>query len=274
MYFTIVLFLVTLFTGVIWILEKIFSRLQHRTHAQFVFSGSTNQSLHRSSWFKSFANLFPSIFLVFCVRSFFVEPFKIPSSSMKPTLCSGDFILVNKLSYGIQLPIIHRKLMQIGRPQRGDIVVFQYPYNTSLNYIKRIIGLPGETVKLKNKKLYINELPVATKRLKDVYDEERSNYVRQYEEQIGKKSYTVIQSGFQQPVYRPILNFPFQENCFIDVNEIVCKVPKGYYFVLGDNRDNSLDSRYWGFVPEKNLIGRAFFIWFNRSKLLRIGKLN
>lgn len=194
-------------------------------------------------------SLFPVILIVFALRSFFVEPFRIPSGSMLPTLHLGDFILVNKASYGIRLPIIYQKVFPTGKPKRGDVMVFRYPVNPEINFIKRVVGLPGDKIKVIGRNLYINGQQIEQDLAESNHqtqDTGRGYVSNRYVEQLGQATHDILlrrggrgSKGFEG------------------------EVPKGQYFVMGDNRDNSKDSRYWGFVPEQNLVGRAFFIWFS-----------
>ncbi|WP_455209025.1 signal peptidase I [Kaarinaea lacus] len=193
-------------------------------------------------------SLFPVILIVLILRSFLIEPFRIPSGSMMPTLLDGDFILVNKFSYGIRLPVINKKIIGIGEPQRGDVAVFRYPKDPSVDYIKRVIGLPGDHIVYRNKKLYINgELMELT----DFGRYEASGVgitmagAQMLEENLRLKTHNILIDHD-----RPVLNMEYT-------------VADDEYFVMGDNRDNSNDSRFWGTVPEQNLVGRAFMIWMN-----------
>lgn len=193
-------------------------------------------------------SFFPILFIVLLLRSFLVEPFRIPSGSMMPTLLVGDFILVNKFIYGIRLPVLHTKIVDVSEPERGDIVVFRYPNDPSVDYIKRVVGLPGDRIAYYNKRLYINGKPVPLKplgRYVGVGQNQRYHGALVFEETLGKvKHQIMIIEG------RPSVEGEFT-------------VPAGHYFVMGDNRDNSNDSRYWGPVPEENLVGKAFFIWMH-----------
>lgn len=193
-------------------------------------------------------SFFPVLFIVLLLRSFLVEPFRIPSGSMMPTLLIGDFILVNKFAYGVRLPVIHKKIVELGEPKRGDIVVFRFPKDPSVDYIKRVIGLPGDRVVYHNKQLSINGVAV-----KDVLLSEYQG-VGKGENMTGSLLMTEDLIG----VNHDILIREGQPSVQVDFT-----VPKGQYFVMGDNRDNSNDSRYWGTVPEANLLGRAFFIWMS-----------
>jgi signal peptidase I len=222
-------------------------------------------------WLEYTGNLFPVICMVFLLRSFVVEPFKIPSASMVPTLQAGDLILVNKYNYGIRLPVINRKIIEIGQPERGDVMVFKYPVDPSVDYIKRVIGLPGDLVEYKDKVLSINGTPVSTTSLPDYFDTERVLYSKHYSHQIdGKQFRTVVDEDKPAYIFGS-MQFPLRENCQYSSAGVSCRVPDGHYFMMGDNRDNSSDSRIWGFVPDRYIVGRAFLVWMNFSQLSRIG---
>ncbi len=222
-------------------------------------------------WVEWGADFFPVILIVFVLRSFLFEPFKIPSGSMIPTLLVGDFILVNKFAYGIRLPVIDKKIIDIGEPQRGDVMVFRYPEDPSLDYIKRVVGLPGDTVAYQNKKLTINGRPLETRKIDDYLHPERLYYSEQYVEQLGEVAHRILNDSDAPNFIPGAGNFPHRENCTYNASGVICKVPAGHYFMIGDNRDNSRDSRAWGFVPEQNIVGKAFFVWLNFSDLGRIG---
>ena len=200
-------------------------------------------------WVISQAKSFlPILIIVLLLRSFLAEPFRIPSGSMLPTLLIGDYILVNKYDYGIRLPITKTKIINISEPQRGDVVVFRYPGNEKINFIKRIIGLPGDQIRYEDKNLYVNNIKYE-KKLKNTHSYE-NEFLRPeldifLESNTSDKSYYVLNDNMT----------PTNDDNFI--------VPDGKYFVMGDNRDHSSDSRYWGFVPDENLVGKAFLIWMN-----------
>jgi signal peptidase I len=222
-------------------------------------------------WLDWTAGLFPVILVVFLLRSFLFEPFKIPSGSMLPTLESGDLILVNKFNYGVRLPVINRKIVANGDPARGDVIVFRYPPDPRIDYIKRVVGLPGDEVAWLNKTLTINGRPVATSALPDYYDEDSQRYTQQKNETLGPVDHRILLRADRPSFVSGAENFPNRDACRYSAEGVTCKVPPGHYFVMGDNRDNSIDSRYWGFVPDRNLVGRAFFVWMNFGNLGRIG---
>ena len=226
-------------------------------------------------WLDWTAGLFPVILVVFVLRSFLFEPFKIPSGSMIPTLQVGDLILVNKFHYGVRLPVLNRKIIANNDPQRGDVVVFRYPVDTRVDYIKRVVGLPGDEVSYLNAQLMVNGQPVPTAPLGDAYDDESMRYMARFSEKLGTVEHA-IQRYSQVLPFNPTAtrDFPNKDQCRYSVEGFVCKVPAGHYFMMGDNRDNSEDSRYWGFVPDANLVGRAFFVWMNFGNLGRIGSFN
>ena len=172
---------------------------------------------------------------------------------------------------GLRLPVINTKLTEGTAPQRGDVMVFRYPPKPSLDYIKRVVGVPGDEVSYLNKRLSINGVPVPIEPVADFFDEDSMRYVKQYEEKLGEKPHRLLIDD-DRPAFIPgAEQFPNRDNCRYSVEGVVCTVPQGHYFMMGDNRDNSLDSRYWGFVPDKNIVGRAVFVWMNFSNLTRIG---
>ena len=224
-------------------------------------------------WLDWTAGLFPVILAVFLLRSFLFEPFKIPSGSMIPTLMVGDLILVNKYHYGVRLPVINKLIIPNHSPQRGDVMVFRYPRDTSVDYIKRVIGVPGDEISYRSQQLYVNGERVPTEPMAEYYDEDSMRYVPQFKERLGSADHRILVNPKLQPFYgaddqRTAL---VRENCTYNVEGLTCKIPPGHYFMMGDNRDNSQDSRYWGFVPDQNIVGKAFFVWMNFSDLSRIG---
>lgn len=245
-------------TGLIWLLDAYVLAPKRRATADALSAqgeGGTHalsdarEKLLKEPVLVEYArSLFPVILAVLVLRSFLVEPFRIPSGSMMPTLLVGDFILVNKFAYGVRLPVINRKIIDVGEPERGDVMVFRYPKDPSIDYIKRVIGLPGDRVAYYKKQLFINGQPVTQQR---------------------QESYAGVGAGVSmsgaQLLQEDLLGV--QHDILIDDGkgslEGEFTVPQGQYFVMGDNRDNSNDSRYWGFVPEENLVGKAFMVWMN-----------
>ncbi len=223
-------------------------------------------------WLDWTAGMFPVILIVFLLRSFLFEPFKIPSGSMVPTLVVGDLILVNKFNYGIRLPVINTKVVDNQPVARGDVVVFRYPVDPRQDYIKRVVALPGDEVAYLSQKLAINGRPVETVARGEHYDDESLSYAPMFSEKLGAVEHLIRVDPARLAPYGPqTKSFPFAANCRYVPEGVTCKVPAGHYFVMGDNRDNSLDSRFWGFVPDDNLVGRAFFVWMNFGNLGRIG---
>ncbi len=263
--FALFLFLLLALTGAIWLLDIAVLR---RTR------GADEPEPVVVDYARSF---FPVILIVFLLRSFLVEPFKIPSGSMLPTLEIGDFILVNKYEYGIRLPILNKKIIDVGEPRRGDVMVFRYPKDPALDYIKRVIGLPGDTVEYRDKQLIINGQPVALERAGQYeYVAGGLNYVngQTYWEKLGEHKHVAMVVQDLPPVllHQVDGDFPHRDSCTYNETGFRCRVPAGHYFMLGDNRDASNDSRYWGFVPDRNIVGRAFLIWLNFSDLGRVGR--
>ena len=237
--FSALLVFLTFLSGLIWALDALFFAAARRQLA-------TEDK--EPVWVEYARSFFPVFLIVLILRSFIAEPFRIPSGSMMPTLLIGDFILVNKYEYGIRLPVLHTKLFEMEAPKRGDIIVFRYPEDTGIPYIKRIIGLPGDHISYRNRTLYINKVPVKQE-LIGFYEGQGTGGMKSgaelLKEQLGR----------------------VEHNILIDVGRFSTDdqvtVPDGHYYVMGDNRDNSKDSRFWGFVPDENLMGRAFMIWMN-----------
>lgn len=295
MNFALLLFLLLLVTFAAWVADRLVFRPRRARAAELALAGfdrdaapglrasageqavaaereALRDRLERQPlWLEYTAGLFPVILLVFGLRSFVAEPFKIPSESMLPTLVVGDLILVNKFSYGLRLPVVHTKILDTGAPERGDVMVFRYPSDPSVDYIKRVVGLPGDVVAYQDKRLSINGQPVPLERAGEFEDRRRLTLAPQYSERLGETSYKILTDLEKPPFIQPMERFPHFEKCRYDSRGVTCTVPEGHYFVMGDNRENSLDSRFWGFVPEGNIVGRAFFIWMNFGDLSRIG---
>jgi len=243
--FALIMVIVLTITGLIWLLDIFVLNKKRAANAKEPIVVEYSKSF------------FPVIFLVFFIRSFIAEPFKIPSGSMMPTLLAGDFILVNKFSYGFRVPILNHTIIEVDKPDRGDVFVFHYPPKPSIDYIKRVVGLPGDVIEYKSKTLYINDKKIAQTlvgKYPYIMNEIHHIEAKEFKEALGSVNHSILIHDL------PAENFKFE-------------VPQGHYLAFGDNRDNSADSRVWGFVPEHNLVGRAFFIWFNFSELKRIGTI-
>lgn len=274
--FALILVIMTLITGVVWVIDKIkWSAKRNEAYAKL--QAQSDIKLDESTLAKMYPenplienarSLFPVIAAVFVLRSFIYEPFQIPSGSMMPTLLVGDFILVEKFSYGIKEPVWQNTLIPMGSPKRGDVAVFKYPEDQRVDFIKRVIGLPGDRIVYKDKQLYLvpacNETtcgqyqPLDMSFLGEEIFKHETDSMQVYNEILGEEAHQLlinpnrpeqIQAYYQQP------------NIETYSNEWV--VPEGQYFVMGDNRDNSRDSRFWGFVPERNLVGKAVAKWIS-----------
>ncbi|WP_455366163.1 signal peptidase I [Kaarinaea lacus] len=257
--FPTIMVLAVLVTGIIWVLDLWLWAPKRKQSAAALSSEATQlteeqlqqekEKLLKEPILVEYSrSLFPVILIVLILRSFLIEPFRIPSGSMMPTLLDGDFILVNKFAYGIRLPVINKKIIGVGEPQRGDVAVFRYPKDPSVDYIKRVIGLPGDHIVYRNKQLYING------ELMDLTDfgryEASGVGITMAGAQMLEEDLKTINHNILIDHDRPVLNMEY-------------RVADNEYFVMGDNRDNSNDSRFWGTVPEENLVGKAFMIWMN-----------
>jgi signal peptidase I len=254
--FPLFMLLILLLTGIIWLVDYLFFQKKR-------IAGQSEPTT--VEYAKSF---FPVILLVFIIRSFVAEPFKIPSGSMMPTLLAGDYILVNKFTYGLRLPVLNTVFLDINQPKTGDVAVFHFPPNPKIDYIKRIVGLPGDEIQYQNKRLTINGKPLEVTFLEDEdYPNQDQSIIKAHrlQEQLGEIQHNIL-------IY-DIPNNRYQTDSLGDklANGEKIVVPEGQYFVMGDNRDNSSDSRVWDFVPDANLVGKAFFIWFNFDEFSRIG---
>ncbi|EOG3514167.1 signal peptidase I [Acinetobacter baumannii] len=256
--FNLILVPVTLILFAVWLLDKL------------VFKQRANKGRENENFVITWAyDFWPVLAVVLVLRSFLYEPFNIPSDSMVPTLETGDFILVNKFDYGVRLPIVNKKVIDIGEPKRGDVIVFRYPPQPTISYIKRVIGLPGDHIVYDHGQLIINgqkipKVPTQFSREKDALDTPTSIY---HKETIGDHTFTMRElEGVNVARQAPFINYvdngkyANQDGLYWEVT-----VPKGHYFAMGDNRDQSADSRFWGFVPEENLTGRAFYVWMHKE---------
>lgn len=295
MNFALILFLLTVLTGVMWIAEKFYFRPRRQAQADAnarEFEAANREAIDRGEvgviktrndmyardvrmpwWLDYTAGLFPVILIVFLLRSFLFEPFRIPSGSMLPTLYIGDFILVNKYTYGVRLPVANTKIIDVGTPQRGDVMVFRYPMDESMDYIKRVVGLPGDTVTYVNKEIRINGERVPQTLVGDWVDPFSMVTLSERTEKLGEHKHRLAvdnryPAGLRGQPYPRVGNA-----CRYFSNGFTCKVPENQYFVLGDNRDNSEDSRYWGFVTDDMIVGKAVLIWANFSDMSRVGSI-
>lgn len=250
--FSLLLVLAVALSGAIYLLDVLVLRPKRRarvakaeTATMEGLDAPTREKLLKEPWPVDYSrSFFPVLLVVLVVRSFIVEPFQIPSGSMKPTLEIGDFILVNKFAYGLRLPVVHNRFLEVDDPERGDVMVFRFPEEPSVNFIKRVVGLPGDRIRYEGKQLYVNGEPVTKALIEE--GPELSPQQLLLEEQLGEVSHFIY-------------NNPRDPGP--QMREVV--VPEGHYFTMGDNRDHSNDSRYWGFVPEDNIVGRAFAVWMH-----------
>lgn len=239
--FSLLLVVLTLITGVLWALDR------YRWEPRRRLAAAGGEVPGPTGIVEFGRSLFPIVLAVFLVRSFVVEPFRIPSGSMVPTLLTGDFILVNKFAYGIRLPVFNIRLLPFGHPERGDVMVFRFPEDPSKDFIKRVIGLPGDEIVYRDKQVYVNgePLPITPKGRYTGPGVPARWETWEFEEQVGTVTHRLLKTAG-----RPSYNMR-------------AVVPPDHYFVMGDNRDNSDDSRRWGTVPDANLVGQAFAIWMN-----------
>ncbi len=272
-YFSIILVVATLATGLIWLYDVLFLAPKRREKLALAEAGGTvteearENMLRESTVVETAHSVFPVIAFVMVLRSFIYEPFQIPSGSMMPTLLVGDFILVEKFSYGLRDPVWRSKLVETGEPERGDVAVFKYPEDPKVDYIKRVVGLPGDKVIYRNKQLWIQPKCEAGSdcsgpQLVERAEVNRGEFVQdgipllRYKEQLGEVTHDILIN----PARSEMKQFFYRQG---DLPAGEWIIPEGQYFVLGDNRDNSRDSRFWGFVPEANLVGKAVAIWIS-----------
>ncbi len=254
--FNLILVPATLIFFIIWLLDVLVWKQRKKVKTHEI------QEEHMAiSWAYDF---FPVLAIVLVVRSFMFEPFNIPSESMNPTLLTGDFILVNKFDYGGRLPIINKKIIDSGEPKRGEVAVFRYPQNPSINYIKRVIGLPGDQIVFDEGRLTINGKLVSKVAQPEMGD---STYEQFSQEQMGEHLHLTrerveVWSASQAPFVKSLNQGEFAQS---NGHHWEVTVPANHYFMMGDNRDDSADSRFWGFVPEENLAGRAIYVWMHKE---------
>ncbi len=258
MNFALILFVLTVATGAIWALDR-FSLRRKR------LPGTATPA-----WVEYTGGFFPVICTIFLLRSFVAEPFRIPSESMVPTLLVGDLILVDKFSYGIRLPVLNTKVIPVRTPQRGEVMVFRPPHQPDVDYIKRVVGTPGDEVLYQDKRLTINGVPVPTTADGQFWDDRLRVQLPQFKETLNGTQHEIL-TNEMRPEDQVPMNFQFRDHCTYNSRGFRCTVPEGHYFMMGDNRDNSSDSRVWGFASDDSIVGRAFFIWMNFASPSRIG---
>lgn len=248
--FSLVLVMATALTGLIWLIDSLWLRKRRQALASSLGKASDDPLFVQPLSAEYAKSFFPVIVIVLVIRSFLFEPFRIPSDSMMPTLLDGDFIFVSKFSYGLRLPVVHEKIVAIGEPQRGDVIVFRLPSDPATNYIKRLVGMPGDHIQVRGRQLLING-EVVPLQMNGTYQGPRNE---------GVHSRAIEGQEFLSGTEHRVLYIPGRPSPEYDA-----VVPAGHYFFMGDNRDNSRDSRYdeVGFVPERNLVGKAVRIWLN-----------
>jgi signal peptidase I len=297
--FALILFVLMVVTGVIWCFDVFYLAKQRRRAADAALaefdaraaklmadgvkpdsnanarSDIERHLLAQPTWIEYSGSFFPVIALVFFLRSFLFEPFKIPTTSMVPTLLVGDLILVNKYTYGVRLPILNQKIIEVNDPKRGDVMVFKFPKDMSQDYIKRVIGVPGDKIVYENKRLTVNGQVYSYAQMDDYLGEQELVYRKQYMESTPEKKHRILNDETQPSVNTMgVENFLHRDACEFSQDKFSCIVPEGNYFMMGDNRDNSQDSRYWGFVPNKNIVGKAIIVWMNLGNPKRIGGID
>ncbi|WOH37329.1 signal peptidase I [Thalassotalea fonticola] len=276
MYFSLFLVIITIVTGVVYFLDKFIYAPKRQLNllatqeqcAQPLDDVAIEKITTPNAWIDTSVQVFPVIAFVLILRSFIYEPFQIPSGSMMPTLLDGDFILVNKFNYGLREPVARNKFIDIGAPERGDVVVFKYPLQPEIDYIKRVVGLPGDRIIYRNKSLFIQQkctdTTVACPKMEQVLTtfKQTGEYQQQgmpltrYESAMPNKTHEILVNNNTYPQNHRYFNQP-------GLKKGEWLVPEGGYLVMGDNRDNSTDGRFWGFVPEENLVGEAVAIWMS-----------
>jgi signal peptidase I len=292
MNFALIMLSLLIVTGGIWLLDKFVlaprrvaafrSRLRDDLNRRGVLDVALREDAEkkilsevREPWYVEYPkSFFPIILIVFLLRSFVAEPFKIPSGSMIPTLLVGDYILVNKFTLGIRIPVANVKVLDVNQPARGDVMVFRYPENPSTDYIKRVVGLPGDKIEYRNKRLTVNGELVKVESALDFQYEDGLSLIdsKQFWETLGAHRHPILVNVDSVPLtLSSVRTFPHRVNCNYEDSGFTCTVPKGHYFMMGDNRDRSSDSRYWGFVPDENIVGKAFLVLVNFGHLERIG---
>ena len=297
--FALILFVLMVVTGIIWCIDMFYLAPQRLKTADAALAEydaraaklmadgvKPDSNVHaraelerhlttQPTWIEYSGSFFPVIALVFFLRSFLFEPFKIPTTSMVPTLLVGDLILVNKYTYGVRLPILNKKIIDVNDPKRGDVMVFKFPKDMSQDYIKRVIGVPGDKIVYENKQLTVNGQALTYTPMDDYLGDEGMQYSKQLLESSPQRKHRILNNESSPSVnVLGVENFPQRESCDFSQDKFTCIVPEGNYFMMGDNRDNSQDSRFWGFVPNRNIVGKAIIVWMNLGNPKRIGGID
>ena len=279
-YFSIILVVITVLTGIVWFADKFYLAPQRKLKVIAAQTAAKEQSdieltqenlatlMEPSVLVDTSVQVFPVIAFVLILRSFLYEPFQIPSGSMMPTLLDGDFILVNKFNYGLKDPVARNKFLEVGLPERGDAVVFKYPIDPRIDYIKRVIGLPGDRIIYRNKSLYIKEACKPSDAKCPEFVQIINTFTNKYQgpdTEKGLNQFEAVMLDKTHNILTDQYSMPRTSHYFKQAGTARDEflVPAGHYFVMGDNRDNSLDGRFWGFVPEENLVGQAVAIWMS-----------
>ncbi len=279
-YFSIILVVITVLTGIVWFADKFYLAPKRKLSVSAAQAAAKEQSgveltednlaslAEPSVLVDTSVQVFPVIAFVLILRSFLYEPFQIPSGSMMPTLLDGDFILVNKFNYGLKDPVARKKFFDVGLPERGDAVVFKYPRDPRIDYIKRVIGLPGDRIIYRNKSLYIKKACKPSDAKCPEFVQIINTFTNKYTGPDAEKGLNQFEAVMFDKTHNILIDrysMPRTNQYFKQAGTAPDEflVPEGHYFVMGDNRDNSLDGRFWGFVPEENLVGQAVAIWMS-----------
>lgn len=278
----LLLAVVTCISGLYWLAEHCLFKPRRRELAEFfvrTMGPRRTEAEYRACraivmerpWWLHVSAVFPLALVLCLLRACVWEPMAAPSSSMSPTLRVGDLALISKYAYGFKLPLLGTRLTDGTPPRRGDVIAFQAPLPPKRNTIKRIVGLPGDEVTYRGKRLWLNGVPVPKHQAGDFYSRRADRHFTLFEEHLGDRRHRIIHDEARQGMERGSVDYPLKSNCRYVPDGVTCKVPPGHYFVMADNRDYGQDTRLWGFVPTGNVIGKVFFVWMNFDNLDQIG---